>query len=467
MTGTTKTTFRGHELDLKAPWRRLRFTDALAEHGLWIRDEAELRAALNERGVDTHADKDWAQLVDHAFSHYVEPSLIEPTIVHDYPIEISPFARTTDDDETLTERFEYFVGGMELGNAFSEINDSEEQRERFRRQSELVERRAGGSGLRRGALVRDAADRRARARDRPAGDAADGARDDPRRDPLPGAEGPFVGGCRRAGGPAVPLHRRRGRAPRRRRGHAAAGLDVPGRRVDRARPSGATAGQRSRSSTRAAAAAAELFDSRAVAESAIRNLGLDETPQGLLDRARRRHAARAARSCGSRSRRRARKRRGATAQEAAEVATVLFNDRFAPQTTASVWEAAARRRGARLAEAGPEPRARASCWGRLRRRSRSCSSASSADDAVRHRRRSGPPTRRRPPAPRRRHDRAGVRRSRPPASGRVDASPTSSGSWPSRGTRSPSGATSWSVYLDSFRSVARPGRPPSRRRSSS
>ena len=73
------------------------------------------------------------------FSHYVEPSLIEPTIVHDYPIEISPFARSTDDDETLTERFEYFVGGMELGNAFSEINDSEEQRERFRRQSEFVE----------------------------------------------------------------------------------------------------------------------------------------------------------------------------------------------------------------------------------------------------------------------------------------------------------------------------------------
>jgi lysyl-tRNA synthetase, class II len=138
VTGKTTTTFRGHELDLKAPWRRLRFTDSLAEHGLWIRDEAELRAALDERGVDTHADKDWAQLVDHAFSFYVEPNLIEPTIVHDYPIEISPFARTTDADESLTERFEYFAGGMELGNAFSEINDSEEQQERFRRQSELV-----------------------------------------------------------------------------------------------------------------------------------------------------------------------------------------------------------------------------------------------------------------------------------------------------------------------------------------
>ena len=138
VTGTTTTTFRGHELDLKAPWRRLRFTDSLAAHGLWIRDEARLRTALDERGVDTHADKDWAQLVDHAFSFYVEPTLLAPTIIHDYPIEISPFARTTDGDETLTERFEYFAGGMELGNAFSEINDSEEQQERFRRQSELV-----------------------------------------------------------------------------------------------------------------------------------------------------------------------------------------------------------------------------------------------------------------------------------------------------------------------------------------
>jgi lysyl-tRNA synthetase class 2 len=94
---------------------------------------------IDERGVDTHADKDWAQLVDHAFSFYVEPQLIAPTIVHDYPLEISPFARATDGDETLTERFEYFAGGIELGNAFSEINDSEEQQARFLLQSEQVE----------------------------------------------------------------------------------------------------------------------------------------------------------------------------------------------------------------------------------------------------------------------------------------------------------------------------------------
>jgi lysyl-tRNA synthetase, class II len=137
--GRTTVTFRGHEIDVAAPWRRLRFVDALEKHELWTRDPDELRAWLTERGVDTKADQDWAQLVDHAFSHFVEPELVQPTIVYDYPIEISPFARLTEDDPTLTERFEYFAGGMELGNAFSEINDAEEQRQRFEAQSQAVE----------------------------------------------------------------------------------------------------------------------------------------------------------------------------------------------------------------------------------------------------------------------------------------------------------------------------------------
>jgi lysyl-tRNA synthetase, class II len=136
--GTTVVSFRGRDVDLTAPWRRVRFTDALAEHGLWLRDAGELRSALVAKDVDTEADKDWAQLIDHAFSHFVEPGLVEPTIVHDYPVEISPFARATDDDPTLTERFEYFAGGMELGNAFTEINDAADQEARFAGQSEHV-----------------------------------------------------------------------------------------------------------------------------------------------------------------------------------------------------------------------------------------------------------------------------------------------------------------------------------------
>jgi lysyl-tRNA synthetase class 2 len=141
--GTTTVQFRGHELELKAPWARVRFTDSLEAKELWTRDEVELRGWLNERGVDTDADRDWAQLVDKAFSHFVEPELIQPTIVYDYPIELSPFARATDGDPLLTERFEYFAGGMELGNAFSEVNDAATQQERFDQQSQQLEGERG------------------------------------------------------------------------------------------------------------------------------------------------------------------------------------------------------------------------------------------------------------------------------------------------------------------------------------
>ena len=139
--GRTRFAYRGHEVDLKRPWRRLTLVQALEAESLWTRDEEELRGRLEQRGTDTKADRTWAQLVDHALTAYVEPALIEPTILHDYPIELSPFARTTDDDPTIVERFEFFVGGTELGNAFSELNDSEEQDERFRMQQS--ERAAG------------------------------------------------------------------------------------------------------------------------------------------------------------------------------------------------------------------------------------------------------------------------------------------------------------------------------------
>jgi lysyl-tRNA synthetase class 2 len=144
--GTTKATFRGHELDLGS-WRRVKLLDALDEHGLWTRDEAELRSRLGEREVDTKHDTTWAQLVDHALERFVEPALIEPTILHDYPIELSPFARATDDDPSIVERFEYFVGGMELGNAFSELNDAEEQAQRFAMQASEREAGAGETEL--------------------------------------------------------------------------------------------------------------------------------------------------------------------------------------------------------------------------------------------------------------------------------------------------------------------------------
>jgi len=121
----------------------VRYVDALDKEGVWSRDPDELRGQLVAAGVDTHADKTWAQLVDHAYSHFVEPKLIQPTFVYDWPIETSPFARKTDDDPTLVERFECVVGGMEFGNAFSELNDSVEQAERFEMQA--AERAAGAT----------------------------------------------------------------------------------------------------------------------------------------------------------------------------------------------------------------------------------------------------------------------------------------------------------------------------------
>ena len=119
----------------------VRFVEALDAHGVWTRDADELRAKLTEVGVDVSSDRTWSQLADHAYSHFVEPELIQPTIVYDWPIELSPFARTTDDDESIVERFEVVISGMELANAFSELNDSEEQAQRFQMQE--AERVAG------------------------------------------------------------------------------------------------------------------------------------------------------------------------------------------------------------------------------------------------------------------------------------------------------------------------------------
>jgi lysyl-tRNA synthetase class 2 len=134
--GTTQVTYRGHSLDLKRPWKRIKFADALAEHGVWSQDADELRAILEERGVETSQDKTWSQLVDHALTAYVEPRLIEPTFLYDYPVELSPFARLTDYDDRTVERFEGYIGGTEVCNAFSELNDAEEQAARFAMQAD-------------------------------------------------------------------------------------------------------------------------------------------------------------------------------------------------------------------------------------------------------------------------------------------------------------------------------------------
>ena len=133
--GTTITSFKGNDVDLKAPWNRVKLIDELQEFDLWTKDYDDLKARLTSRGVDVSQDKTWAQLVDKAVTAYIEPRLVQPTILYDYPIELSPFARVTDSDPGVVERFEFYVGGMELGNAFSELNDADEQAQRFTMQA--------------------------------------------------------------------------------------------------------------------------------------------------------------------------------------------------------------------------------------------------------------------------------------------------------------------------------------------
>ncbi|GAF96668.1 unnamed protein product, partial [marine sediment metagenome] len=93
--------------------------------------------AIRKQGLDVDESPSWAKLVDKLISTFVEPNLIQPTFVMDYPVELSPLAKRKRDDERLVERFEAFAGGMEIANAFTELNDPIEQRERFREQERL------------------------------------------------------------------------------------------------------------------------------------------------------------------------------------------------------------------------------------------------------------------------------------------------------------------------------------------
>jgi lysyl-tRNA synthetase class 2 len=132
------------EIDFSRPWRRVSFVQAIVEvTGIdlsMVRETAELRKAIAERGLKVGTEQDaWAQMADALLSKFVEPSLKEPTFVLDYPIALSPFAREHRSEPGLSERWEAFAGGMEIANAFSELNDADAQRERFdsqRRQAE-------------------------------------------------------------------------------------------------------------------------------------------------------------------------------------------------------------------------------------------------------------------------------------------------------------------------------------------
>jgi lysyl-tRNA synthetase, class II len=132
-------------LDFTPPWRRETLQDAIRERTgidmLAYRDRDALRREIEARGLAVPPEDTWGQLVDALLSHYVEPDLQQPTILLDYPVELSPFAKDHRDAEGLVERFEAFAGGIEIANAFTELNDPDEQRARFEAQT-----RAGAAG---------------------------------------------------------------------------------------------------------------------------------------------------------------------------------------------------------------------------------------------------------------------------------------------------------------------------------
>ncbi len=141
--GTTQISYQGHTIDLTPPWRRLPMRDAiLGETGIDIEEATtleSLRQRVEEEGLEVDPQPTHGRLVDEIFGEYVEPKLIQPTFIIDFPLEISPFAKKKLDEPHLVERFEFFIGGLELGNAFSELNDPLDQRERFLAQRELWE----------------------------------------------------------------------------------------------------------------------------------------------------------------------------------------------------------------------------------------------------------------------------------------------------------------------------------------
>jgi lysyl-tRNA synthetase class 2 len=141
--GSLSIPYQDHTIDLSPPWRRVGLEETVEEAtGITVRGRTadEIRAQAARSGMDV-PPVPRGKLVEHLFEAFVEPKLISPTIVKDYPLDISPLAKRKAGVEGIVERFELFIGGMEIANAFTELNDPLDQRARF--EEEEKGRRAG------------------------------------------------------------------------------------------------------------------------------------------------------------------------------------------------------------------------------------------------------------------------------------------------------------------------------------
>lgn len=150
--GTTKITYQGVDIDLTPSWKRISMIDAIKEvTGIdfnKIETDQEARALAKEKGIELEETKQTrGHVINEFFEEYVEETLIQPTFIIDYPVEVSPLTKRKPSDPRLVERFELFIGGREYGNAYSELNDPLDQYERFVKQQEAKDKgdeEAGG-----------------------------------------------------------------------------------------------------------------------------------------------------------------------------------------------------------------------------------------------------------------------------------------------------------------------------------
>ena len=143
--GTTKINYQGQEIDLKPNWKRITMIDSIKEAcGIdfnEIKTDEEAIKLAKEKGIEIpdKTKETRGNIISLFFDEYVEKTLIQPTFVYEYPVEISPLAKKCKNNKQMTERFEVFIGGREYGNAFSELNDPIDQYERFKKQVEARE----------------------------------------------------------------------------------------------------------------------------------------------------------------------------------------------------------------------------------------------------------------------------------------------------------------------------------------